>query len=48
MTPDEIADILSRLDKNDEAHSQIYRLLYLIMGVGLGTGALTLSQVVGL
>ena len=48
MTPDEIADILQRLDRNDDDHAKIYRLLYLIMGVGLGTGMLTLSQVVGL
>ena len=54
MTPDEIAAILARLEaleiavkdctKNDAA---LWRMLYLIAGIGLGTGAITLSQVVG-
>jgi integrase len=48
MTPDEIARIMDRLDTNDADHDKIYRMLYLIIGVALGTGALTLSQVVGL
>jgi len=41
MTPDEIAAIHVRLDR-------LERLVYLTVGIGLGTGALTFSQVVGL
>lgn len=41
MTPDEIARIEARLDR-------LERLVYLTVGVGLGTGMLTLSQVVGI
>lgn len=48
MTPDEISAILARLDRNDQDHDKIYRMLYLIIGIALGSGALTLSQVVGI
>ena len=47
MTPDEIADILQRLDKNDQDHAKIYRLLYLILGAAVGTGAIGASQLLG-
>ena len=55
MTPDEIAAIMERLRLNDEDHIAIKRtqeisnrLLYLTLGAVLGSGALTLSQVVGI
>ena len=41
MTPDEIARIEYRLDK-------LERLVYLGLGLALGSGVLQLSQVVGL
>ena len=40
MTPDEIARIEARLDK-------LERLVYLTLGVGLGTGVISLSSLVG-
>lgn len=54
MTPSEIAIILARLDvveascaENRRMIAIANRLLYLLIGAVLGTGALQLSQVVG-
>lgn len=48
MTPDEIAAILARLDGFDQRCARLERLIYIVVGVGLGSGALTLSQVIGI
>ena len=46
MTPDEIAEILKRLEAVEIRCSKAERLLYIVLGVALGSGALQLSQVV--
>lgn len=48
MTPDEIARIMMRLDALDARCDKTERMLWMLLGVALGSGALTLSQVVGL
>lgn len=53
MTPDEISAIMERLDKLEETVKEctkndaaFWRMLYILLGVALGSGALQLSQVV--
>lgn len=51
MTPDEIAALHARIDALEKAVSErcarIERLVWLVVGVGIGSGALTLSQILG-
>lgn len=48
MTLDEIAAINQRLDAFEARCARMERILYVVVGVGIGSGALTLSQVIGI
>lgn len=47
MSPNEIAEILSRLDALEARCLKSERMLWLIVGLGIGTGALGLTQLAG-
>ena len=47
MTPDEIDAIMKRLDAVETRCGRAERLLFILLGVALGSGAIQLWQVVG-